>query len=53
MAKEKSEHSTTYQATEIRQVVDGREVLYYNALKNIYRVGGEDVLTQMRKNIGA
>lgn len=51
--KERSEHNTTYQATEIRQVVDGREVLYYNALKNIYRVNGEDVLTQMRKNIGA
>ena len=51
--KEKSEHSTTYQATEIRQVVDGREVLYYNAFKNVFRVGGEDVLSQMRKNIGA
>lgn len=51
--KEKSEHSTTYQATEIRQVVDGREVLYYNAFKNIYRVNGVDMLSQMRKNIGA
>lgn len=51
--KEKSEHSSTYQATEIRQVVDGREVLYYNAFKNIYRVNGEDVLAQMRKNTGA
>ncbi|HFC8543195.1 TPA: phage major tail tube protein [Neisseria weaveri] len=51
--KEKSEHNTTYQATEIRQVIDGREVLYFNAFKNIYRVGGKDVLSQMRKNIGA
>ncbi|MBF0802904.1 MULTISPECIES: phage major tail tube protein [unclassified Neisseria] len=51
--KEKSEHSSTYQATEIRQVVEGREVLYYNAMKNVYRVNGEDVLSNMRKNIGA
>ena len=51
--KEKAEFSSTYQATEVRQVVGGREVLYYNALKNIYRVDGQDVLSQMRKNIGA
>lgn len=51
--KEKSEHNTTYQATEIRQIIDGREVLYFNTFKNIYRVGGKDVLSQMRKNIGA
>ena len=29
--KEKSEQASTYQATEIRQMVDGRETLYYNA----------------------
>ena len=51
--KEKSEQASTYQATEIRQMVDGRETLYYNAYKNIYRVDGADVLAQMRKNIGA
>ncbi|WP_274571263.1 phage major tail tube protein [Neisseria leonii] len=51
--KEKSEHGTTYQATEIRQIIDGREVLYFNAFKNIYRIGGKDVLSQMRKNTGA
>lgn len=51
--KEKAEFSSTYQATEVRQVVGGREVLYYNAFKNIYRVDGQDVLNQMRKNIGA
>ncbi|WP_308029048.1 phage major tail tube protein [Neisseria lactamica] len=51
--KEKAEFSSTYQATEVRQVVGGREVLYYNAFKNIYRVDGQDVLKQMRKNIGA
>ena len=51
--KEKSEQASTYQATEIRQMVDGRETLYYNAFKNIYRVNGEDVLAKMRQNIGA
>ena len=51
--KEKSEQASTYQATEIRQMVDGRETLYLNAFKNIYRVDGVDVLAQMRKNIGA
>lgn len=51
--KERSEQASTYQATEIRQMVDGRETLYYNAFKNIYRVDGVDVLAQMRKNIGA
>lgn len=51
--KEKSEHSSTYQATEIRQMVDGKETLYFNAFTNQYRVGGEDVLAAMRRNIGA
>lgn len=51
-SKEKAEFSTTYQATEIRQLCDGRETLYYNAFNNTYRVDGQDVLSQMRKNIG-
>ena len=50
---EKAEFSSTYQAVEIRQVVDGRETLYFNALKNKYRVDGVDVLSQFHKNIGA
>ncbi|WP_314342845.1 phage major tail tube protein [Simonsiella muelleri] len=50
---EKAEFSSTYQAVEIRQVVDGRETLYFNALKNEYRVDGVDVLSQFHKNIGA
>ena len=51
--KEKAEFSSTYQATEIRQVLDGREVLYYNALRNEYRVDGVDVEAAYRRNIGA
>lgn len=50
---EKAEFTSTYQAVEIRQIVEGREVLYFNALNNQYRVDGVDVLSQFRKNIGA
>ncbi|WP_038314560.1 phage major tail tube protein, partial [Kingella kingae] len=34
-------------------VIVGREVIYYNALKSVYRVNGSDALSQFRKNIGA
>ncbi|WP_455020190.1 phage major tail tube protein, partial [Kingella denitrificans] len=32
---------------------DGREMLYYNAFTNTYRVNGTDVLAQYRRNVGA
>ena len=51
--KEKAEFSSTFQVNEVRQVADGRELLYYNAFTNTLRVDGQDVLSQMRKNIGA
>ena len=51
--KEKSEHRTTFQAHEVRAVADGREMLYYNAFTNTYRVNGTDVLAQYRRNVGA
>lgn len=50
--KEKAEFASTFQATEIHQTVAGREVLYYNAFTNQYRVNGVDMLAQMRANIG-
>ncbi len=50
--KEKAEFSSTYQATEIRQTLSGRETLYFNAFTNQYRVNGRDMLAQMRSNIG-
>lgn len=50
--KEKAEFSSSYQATEIRQTLNGRETLYFNAFTNQYRVNGVDMLTQMRRNIG-
>ncbi|UOO82769.1 phage major tail tube protein [Uruburuella testudinis] len=51
--KEKAEFSSTFQVNEVRQVADGRELFYYNAFTNTLRVAGQDVLSQMRKNIGA
>ena len=51
--KEKAEFSSTFQVNEVRQVADGRELFYYNAFTNTLRVNGQDVLSQMRKNIGA
>ncbi len=50
--KEKSEFSSSYQATEIRQTLAGKEILYFNAFTNQYRVNGRDMLAQMRSNIG-
>ena len=50
--KEKAEFASTYQATEIRQSIGGRETLYFNAFTNQYRVNGVDQLAQMRRNIG-
>lgn len=51
--KEKAEFSSTFQVNEVRQVADGRELFYYNAFTNTLHVNGQDVLSQMRKNIGA
>ena len=51
--KEKAEFSSTFQVNEVRHVADGRELFYYNAFTNTLRVDGQDVLSQMRKNIGA
>lgn len=50
--KEAVEYSMTYQASMIKQSVDGKELLYFDAFSNIYRVAGEDVLSQYRKNVG-
>ncbi|MDG4924443.1 phage major tail tube protein [Glaesserella parasuis] len=36
----------------MKATIDGKEVLYYNAFTNEYRVASEDVLSQYRKNVG-
>lgn len=50
--KEAAEYAMTYQATMIKQSIDGKEVLYFDAFTNKWRVGGQDVLEVYRKNIG-
>lgn len=43
----------TYQVNSIKQVIDGKEVLFYDAFSNQYRVAGEDILSKYRANIGS
>ncbi|QIW15853.1 phage major tail tube protein [Pasteurellaceae bacterium RH1A] len=50
--KEAAEFSMTYQATMIKQSIDGKEVLYFDAFTNKWRVAGQDVLETYRKNVG-
>ncbi|MDH2999933.1 phage tail protein [Chelonobacter oris] len=51
--KEASEYTMTYQVNSIKQVIDGKEVLFYDAFSNQYRVAGEDVLSKFRTNMGS
>lgn len=50
--KEVAEYTMSYQVYSIKQVIDSKEVLYYDAFSNQYRVAGQDVFNQFRKNIG-
>lgn len=50
--KEATEYPMTYQVNSIKQVIDGKEVLFYDAFSNQYRVAGEDVLSKYRTNVG-
>ncbi|MGX2974743.1 phage major tail tube protein [Ursidibacter arcticus] len=50
--KEATEYAMTYQVNNIKQVIDGKEVLYFDAFSNNYRVAGEDILSKYRANIG-
>ena len=42
-----------YQVNSIKQVIDGKEVLFYAAFSNQYRVAGKDVLSKFRTNMGS
>lgn len=50
--KEATEYAMTYQVNNIKQVIDGKEVLFYDAYSNKYRVAGQDILQKFRSNIG-
>ena len=47
-----AEFGSSFSATYIKQVVDGDEVLELDYMANIFRVGGEDMLSDYRSNIG-
>lgn len=47
-----TEYPMLYQATMIKQSVDGKEVLFFDAYTNQWRVAGEDILAKYRQNIG-
>ncbi len=50
--QENAEYTMSYTVSGLTQKIDGKEVLFFDALSNQYRVGGEDVLANYRRNIG-
>jgi len=51
-AHEAAKYESPFTATSVRQLIDGREVLMFDCLNNIYRVDGIDQLAQTRTNLG-
>lgn len=51
-AKENTKYTTAYTTHAIKQILDGKEVLFFDAFTNRYRVAGEDILEKYRTNIG-
>ncbi|EMK0351729.1 MULTISPECIES: phage major tail tube protein [Citrobacter] len=49
---ENAEFTSGFTCTYIKQVMDGEELLELDYLANIFRVGGVDMLTDYRANIG-
>lgn len=45
------EFETDFSCTYIKQVYDGEEIFEYDALANILKIGGEDVLADYRDNV--
>jgi P2 family phage contractile tail tube protein len=46
------EMETDYACTYMKQTVNGEDIVEIDVLENIYKVGGVDMLTQYRSNIG-
>jgi len=51
-AHEAAKYESTFTASSVRQMMDGREVLMFDVINNIYRVDGVDLLAQTRANMG-
>ena len=50
--KSPAEFPSKFNATYIKQKVDGQDVLEFDAMANIWRVGGKDMLETYRQNLG-
>jgi len=51
-AHEAAKYESPFTATSVRQLIDGREVLMFDCLNNIFRVNGIDQLARERANMG-
>lgn len=47
-----AEFESTFNVTYVKVELDGEELLEYDVLNNIYKVGGEDILATYRTNVG-
>nr|VFK16276.1 MAG: hypothetical protein BECKLFY1418C_GA0070996_102228 [Candidatus Kentron sp. LFY] len=50
---ESAEFTSSFSCYYIKQVLGGEEILEFDAMANIYKVGGVDQLADFRKNTGA
>ena len=51
--QDNADYETNMAVTYAKLVVDGREIFEIDALQNIYKVGGVDMLSTFRRNVGA
>jgi P2 family phage contractile tail tube protein len=49
---DKAEFVSKFSCTYMKQIVDGQDVLEFDAMANIYKIGGVDKLDLYRNNIG-
>ena len=47
-----AEYPSAYSCQYIKQVFDGKDVVEYDSMANIFKIGGEDQLELYRENIG-
>ncbi|MGL5631266.1 MAG: phage major tail tube protein [Azovibrio sp.] len=51
--QENADFSSSFAATYIKQVINGKDVLELDYMANIYKVGGQDLMATYRSNVGA
>ena len=50
--KEDTEYETTFAIDRYREMIDGQEVVLLDVLTNTFRVDGEDIFADYRRNLG-